>query len=98
MGLEMTSHALVGGEVVRFSATQVAVTPEQDERPEVNYKPVIAITVGLRACIIPVNHYSSAWVTNGNLAWTGTVLAHDATTGAFETARTRYVLDKGYEH
>lgn len=76
----------------------VAPAAEQDERPEVKYKPVMPITVGFRAGIVPVDHYSWSLVTNGELAWTGTVLAYDATTGAFETKRTRYVLDMGYEH
>ena len=76
----------------------VSVTPQQDARPEVSYKPLIPVEVGARAFIVPVNHYSLALVTNGEPVWTGTVLAHDTATGAFETARTRYVLDVGYEH
>lgn len=76
----------------------VATAAEQDERPEVSYKPLTPVKVGAQAFIVPVNHYSAFWVTNGQPAWTGTVLAHDVETGAFETKRTRYVLDMGYEH
>ena len=81
-------------------ARWVACEPVQDYRPTVSYRlcGTMNIEVGSRAMIIPVNHYNTSLVTNGHMVWTGTVLAHDATTGDFETARTRYVLDTGYEH
>ena len=70
---------------------------EQDSRPEVIYRPLAPIKVGARAVVIPVNHYSEM-VTNLGTALTGTVIAYNKITGAFETKRTRYVLDTSYEH
>lgn len=96
VGIEMIGVTCV--QSVRGSIVLPAV--EQDERPIVSYKlcGTMNIEVGYNALIVPVNHYSAAKVTNGNPAWTGIVLAYDEETGAFETKRTRYILDTGYEH
>jgi len=71
----------------------VAPAADQDERPEVIYRPLEEIVVGLRALIVPVNHYNTLLVDNGYPATTGIVIAYDEKTGYFETMRTRYVLD-----
>lgn len=81
-------------------ARYIASTPDQDDRPVVKYKPFgfAGVEVGGYAMIIPIDHYNAQLVTNGGIARTGTVLAYDSVTGSFETRRTRYELDAGYEH
>jgi len=71
----------------------VAPAAEQEGRPLVRYEPIgHAIVVGYRAWVIPLDHYANDRVSNTGPAFTGTVVAYDETTGAFETRRTRYVL------
>lgn len=76
----------------------IASAADSDSRPEVRYKPVGHIMLGSGAIIIPVNHYNTPLVSNGGVALTGKVIAYDKVTGAFETKRTRYVLDTSYAH
>lgn len=63
--------------------------PEQDNRPEVAYKPFSHINLGQQAAV-----YDS----QRELVITDVVIAYDMTTESFETRRVRYVLDKSYEH
>ena len=63
-----------------------------DDRPEVVYRPLAPIEVGYRASVVVLD------VDFGGSGATGVVIAFDKTTGAFETKRTRYVLDTSYEH
>lgn len=76
----------------------VMTSCEKDDRPEVLYRPLGHIMIGFGAMVIPVNHYNREMVTNLGTALTDTVIAYDKSTGAFETKRTRYVLDKSYKH
>lgn len=76
----------------------IAPATESDSRPEVMYRRAGAIVVGARAVVISLNHYNSEIGENGITVLTGTVIAYDMATGAFETKRTRYVLDTSYAH
>ena len=76
----------------------VSPAAERDSRPEVLYRPTGTIIAGYRAVVISLNHYNSDIGENGITVMTGTVIAYDKVTGAFETKRTRYVLDKSYAH
>lgn len=79
-----------------FYSKQSYPAAEQENRPEVVYRPWMKIEVGVKACIIPLSpHLLSA---SGWPIWTSKVVAYDKTTGAFETNHVRYVLDYSYEH
>lgn len=72
---------------------------KSSDKALVAYSQLSYCEIGERAIVIPLNHWNTLMVENGQPATTSRVISYNEKTGVFETFYSIYFdINKGYKH